>query len=291
MSKQKKNKKSSILDQVLNGIIYGVMLSCFVVGGLFFIQYYKNSKPAEVSKPAPSPKAPERMVVAPQLVAEEKSAKPIEAEIVLTTKNTVAFRGEFDDYSVVDAQVELQRLIDKRGAQSYAIYLVLDSPGGSVTAGMDLINFINAQNNVHTITLDGASMAAITAQLVNGNRYVTDSSTMMFHRAAVGGIGGQINDGEVETRIAYLKSMLRSITQRVAKRLKISYEELQSKQKDEYWLYGSDIVTQGAADQVVSLRCTSQLISEKILIVTGGFFTSGVVTFSACPLLRAPIGE
>lgn len=292
MSKKQKNKKFAVLEEVLSGVVYGVMFGAFIIGVMLLVQHYNSSKTAvEILKPTRAPKTPSRTVTAPVVSSEAKPAKVAAAEIVLTTKNTVAFRGEFNDSSVVDAQERVQNLVNIRGSKDYAIYLVLDSPGGSVSAGMDLINFLNGHQNIHTITLDGASMAAITAQLVNGNRYVTDSSTMMFHRASVGGIGGQINDGEVETRIAYLKAMLRAITQKVANRLKISYDELQARQKDEYWLYGEDVVSQGAADRVVKIRCTPQLIDEKIEIGTMGFFSSGIITFSACPLLRAPIGE
>lgn len=210
-------------------------------------------------------------------------------EIRLTTGNTVNFRGEFDSGSVQEAQKKIQKLARVRGAKTYPIYLVLDSPGGSVDDGMYLINYANSVGNIHTITLDGASMAAMTAQLISGKRYVTGDSSMMFHRAKIGGIGGQIEVGEVESRVAAIKAMLRSIGTRVAQRLGLSYADYSNKIKDELWLYGSGIVDAGAADAVVTIKCSKTLEDSKEKGVKSFFVFTTEVEYSGCPLFRYPL--
>lgn len=217
----------------------------------------------------------------------EKTAPIVGGVINLTTGNTVNFRGDFNDSSVAKAERKLRVLANIRGKAKYPIYLVFNSPGGSIDAGMELVSYINSIGNIHTITIDGASMAAMTVQLVKGNRYVTEDSTMMFHRAKINGIGGQIEVGEVETRVAYLKSMLRSIGTRVAKRLKISYADYSTKVKDEWWLYGTSIVEKNAADQVIEIKCSKKLEESIETSVVQTIFFAMELNYSGCPLKRS----
>lgn len=213
-----------------------------------------------------------------------EKAQP-EGSIQLTTGNTVNFRGEFNDNTVSKVQQKLKKLVQFRGKKSYPIYIVFNSPGGSVDAGMSLISFVNSLENVHTITIFGASMSAMSMQLINGKRYVTEDTTLMFHRAKIGGIGGQIEVGEVESRVAYIKSMLRSIGKRVAKRIGLSYDQYSARVKDEWWIYGSDAVTEGAADETVKLSCSKALQEQMEESIEQVFIFTTTVKRSACPLL------
>jgi ATP-dependent protease ClpP protease subunit len=221
--------------------------------------------------------------------ASKKSNSNKSYRIDLNINNTVNMRGSYNWTSVTAAQLALSELSNIRGQKTYPIYLVIDSPGGDIGAGMALIDYANSLGNIHTITIEAMSMGALTAQLVAGQRYVTQNSVMMFHRAALGGLSGQVNEGEIESRLKFLKEMITDITQRVADRLGISYDDLQKKQKDEYWIYGRSIVEHGAADYVVSIKCSKKLI-EKMEVVDDQYMVFKVqLTFSACPLFRSPI--
>src|SRR6056297_3136731 len=65
--------------------------------------------------------------------------------IILEKGNTVVFRGEVSQSSVTKVQLELQKLI-RTVPKNKPIYLVLDTPGGSVFAGLNLIDFIKGLN-------------------------------------------------------------------------------------------------------------------------------------------------
>ena len=110
-------------------------------------------------------------------------------EILLTDKNTVVLNKSFTGKSVAEVQNKLLELSLKSGQD---LYLFLYSPGGSISAGKQLISFAKAlPNKVHTVTQFAASMAYITAQHLD-TRYVLPSATMMSHRASIGGLGGQV---------------------------------------------------------------------------------------------------
>lgn len=116
--------------------------------------------------------------------------------VLLRTDNTVYLQGEVSSRSMTDIQNNLLDLVllRQKSGKSYPIYLVLDSPGGSIVAGEDFIQFAKTLKNVETITFFAASMASAIVEALPGNRLVVESGTMMFHRAA-GGFQGQFENG------------------------------------------------------------------------------------------------
>jgi ATP-dependent Clp protease protease subunit len=85
------------------------------------------------------------------------------------------------------------------------IYLYINSPGGSITAGMsiyDTMNFIKP--DVSTLCIgQAASMGAfLLAAGTKGKRYTLPNSRVMIHQPLIGGhgISGQATDIEIHTR-------------------------------------------------------------------------------------------
>ena len=85
------------------------------------------------------------------------------------------------------------------------IYLYINSPGGSITAGMsiyDTMNFIKP--DVSTLCIgQAASMGAfLLAAGTKGKRYSLPNSRVMIHQPLIGGhgISGQATDIEIHTR-------------------------------------------------------------------------------------------
>lgn len=208
--------------------------------------------------------------------------------IVLTPENTVVFRGEVSASSTMTAQLELVNLIRARKNAKSPIYLVFDSPGGSIAAGDAFISFVKTLPNVQTITLFAASMAAGIVESLPGRRLITDNGILMFHRAR-GQIEGQFEDGEMEAELALYKSIVRAMEQRNADRLGISLSDYKAKVKDEYWLFGPQATAQKAADEIVDVSCSNELIDSRIVMTQQIMIFTIKQEFSGCPLLRSPI--
>jgi ATP-dependent protease ClpP protease subunit len=156
----------------------------------------------------------------------------------------------------------LSDLVRIRKDKEYPIYIVLDSPGGSVISGLNFINFVNQFENIHTICLFCASMATTIQQLVTGKRYANNINIMMFHRAKVG-IQGQIEDGELEQRLKLYKRLVREVERDVASRLRMSHKRFKKKIKDEYWTYGKQSKREGIVDEIVDLKCSKTLLNTR----------------------------
>lgn len=204
--------------------------------------------------------------------------------VVLTSQNTVIMNKVFRNSSVAQVQQKLSELASKTNQD---LYLVLDSPGGSISAGQNLISFARSlPNRVHTITLFGASMAYLVAQHLN-KRYVISSSRMMSHRARISGLSGQV-PGEAVSRLKHVNRIIKELFATTAKRVGSNYKDYMRSVYDELWLTAAQAVQTKHADAMINAKCDKSLSGTYTTFVSS-FFGSIKVTFSKCPLIRGPI--
>lgn len=208
-------------------------------------------------------------------------------KIVLTTYNTVNFRGVVDGISITKAQYDLVKQVKLRGNKNYPIYLVFDSPGGSIVAGQAFIEFVKSIKNLHTISVFAASMASGIVEAIPGKRYVLGTGVMMFHRA-YGSFEGQFETGELESQIKLWKEIVLSMEVINAERMGISIADYKAKVANEWWAYGINAVTEGMADSVANVTCTPNLIDLNDIVLSADLFGESKLTYSGCPLFRVP---
>jgi ATP-dependent Clp protease protease subunit len=206
------------------------------------------------------------------------------AEITLTEANSVVFNQQVSGEYTSKKTLEVL----SKAAKANPIYLILDTPGGSVTAGLQFIDSVKALNvPVHTITIFAASMGYQMVQEL-GRRYIIDSGTLMSHRGSVSGVSGQI-PGELNSRIAFLQSLLDGMSERAAKRVNMSKKDYDAAIVNELWTYGQSAVDSNHADEVANVKCSKELlngtIQESVLTIFGPI----AVTYSKCPLITSPI--
>lgn len=212
------------------------------------------------------------------------------SRVVLTPDNCVVLRGEVNAHSVQSVQLKLAYLVEKRGLYLYPIYLVLDSPGGSLDSGISLIQFAKTLKNVHTISIFAASVASATVQALPGNRFLTENGALMFHRAS-GTISGQFEAGEVESRLSYFKNMVIYMETQISNRMKIPLSQYKALIKDELWVTVLNYKKYNVADGVVDIVCLPDLIIKKDVIIIEKGRSYVPLTFSRCPLFRYPLPE
>jgi ATP-dependent Clp protease protease subunit len=83
------------------------------------------------------------------------------------------------------------------------ISLYINSPGGSVTAGMsiyDTMQFIKPQVSTLCIGMAASMGAFLLAGGAEGKRFALPNARIMIHQPLVGGLGGQASDVEIHTR-------------------------------------------------------------------------------------------
>lgn len=207
-----------------------------------------------------------------------------DVDVVLTEDNLVSIIGPINNGTIRQAQIKLAELNVTRGDRNYPIYIVLDTPGGSISSGIAFIEFTKGFTNLKTLTLNAASMGAMIVQAVNGERLATGVATLMFHRPTLQ-LGGQISEGEFESRLKYIKEIVKKVTVQIAARMNLSYDAYQALVKDELWLYGDQLLEMSAIDRVVTVRCDKDLVKTKILTKLKSIFGEIEFESSACPLI------
>ena len=161
----------------------------------------------------------------------------------------IIFLGtEIDDYTANTLQAQLLYL-DSVDAKDISIYI--NSPGGSVTAGLgiyDTMQFISSE--VATIcTGMAASMAAVLLVAgQEGKRQALPHSRVMIHQP-VGGVQGQASDIEIEAReIQKFKKELYKI---ISDHSHTPYEKVWQDSDRNYWMDAEEAKEYGMIDSIL----------------------------------------
>ena len=136
------------------------------------------------------------------------------------------------------------------------IHLYINSPGGSVTAGMaiyDTMQFIKPDVST-TVIGQACSMGSLLAQAgARGKRYITPHARHMIHQPS-GGARGQATDMEIQVReIIEMKRVLTQIYVAHNSAGK-SYDELRVDMERDNYMSASRAVEYGLADVIINKR-------------------------------------
>lgn len=134
------------------------------------------------------------------------------------------------------------------------ISLYINSPGGSVTAGMaiyDTMQFIKP--DIMTIVMgQAASMGSLLASAgAKGKRYILPNARHMIHQP-LGGASGQATDVEIQAR--ELLRWKKVLTDIYVTHTGKSYETLRADMERDNFMTAEEAVTYGLADKVITTR-------------------------------------
>lgn len=140
------------------------------------------------------------------------------------------------------------------------IYLYINSPGGSITAGMaiyDTMQFV--PNDIVTV---GIGMAASMGQLLltagtKGKRYITPNARVLLHQPH-GGFGGTASD--IQTQAQLIIDMKNRLAQITAEATGKSVEQVNADGDRDRWFSAQEALEYGFVDH----------IRESALDVAGG---------------------
>lgn len=162
----------------------------------------------------------------------------------------IIFLGtEINDYTANTIQAQLLYLDSTDPEKDISIYI--NSPGGSVTAGLgiyDTMQFISS--DVATIcTGMAASMGAVLlVSGTEGKRSALPHSRVMIHQP-LGGVQGQASDIEIEAKeIQKFKKELYTI---ISNHSHTPYEKVWADSDRNYWMTADEAKEYGMIDQVL----------------------------------------
>lgn len=136
------------------------------------------------------------------------------------------------------------------------ITMFINSPGGSVTAGMaiyDTMQFIRPSVSTYVMG-QACSMGSLLAQAgAAGKRFILPNARHMIHQPS-GGAGGQATDMEIQVR--EILEMKRNLTQIYVKHNSRgkTFEQLRQDMERDFFMSAHQAVEYGLADQVIERR-------------------------------------
>ena len=141
------------------------------------------------------------------------------------------------------------------------IFLYINSPGGSVTAGLaiyDTIQYVRPRVSTICIGLAASMAATILAGGAEGQRYSLPNSRIMIHQVS-GGFRGQQSDIEIQAREAlYLRQRTDEI---LAKHARKPVEKVHEDTERDYFMDPDEAKAYGLIDGIIESGQRPELAS------------------------------
>lgn len=170
----------------------------------------------------------------------------------LLKERVIFLVGQVEDYSANLVVAQLLFLESENPDKD--IHLYINSPGGSVTAGMsiyDTMQFIKPDVSTMCIGQAASMGALLLAGGANGKRYCLPHSRVMIHQP-LGGFQGQASDFDIHAReILAIRDRLNKI---LAHHTGQPLEKIQQDTDRDNFLSSQQAVDYGLIDKVLSSR-------------------------------------
>ena len=160
--------------------------------------------------------------------------------------------GEVNDYVADSIIAQLIYLEGKEPDKDISLYI--NSPGGSVTAGMaiyDTMNYIKCDVSTICVGLAASMGAFLLSSGAKGKRYALPNSEIMIHQP-LGGAQGQASDIKIQAdHILRIRDRLNLI---LAKNTGKPIEKIEKDVDRDYYMTASEALEYGLIDKVFDKR-------------------------------------
>lgn len=132
------------------------------------------------------------------------------------------------------------------------INLYINSPGGSVTAGMaiyDTMQFVRPDVSTTCVGIAASMGAFLLAAGKKGKRFSLPNSEILLHQVSVESIGGQATEIEISAR-QILKTKQR-LNQIIAKSTGQSLAKVERDTERDFWLSAEEAKEYGVIDEII----------------------------------------
>lgn len=169
-------------------------------------------------------------------------------------KDNVIFLGQQIDDNVSNLVIAQMLFLEAENPEK-DISIYINSPGGSITAGLAIYDTMQyVKPDITTICIgQAASMAAVLlAAGKKGKRYALPNSRVLIHQPLMYGLGGQASEIDIHARdIMRMKQKLNGI---LANHTGQAIDKIDRDTDRDYILQASDAVEYGLVDQVIEKR-------------------------------------
>jgi ATP-dependent Clp protease protease subunit len=133
------------------------------------------------------------------------------------------------------------------------IALYINSPGGSITAGMaiyDTLQFIRPDITTYCIGQAASMAALLLAAGTKGKRFALPNSRVLIHQPSLGGLSGQATDIDIQAR--EILRMRRITNEILAHHTGQPLERIERDVERDFILSASQALEYGLVDQIIA---------------------------------------
>lgn len=134
------------------------------------------------------------------------------------------------------------------------IYLYINSPGGSVSAGLaiyDTLNYIKCDVSTICIGLAASMGAFLLSSGTKGKRFALPNSEIMIHQP-LGGTQGQVSDIEIQAR--HMQKIKQKINRILSENTSQPLEKIEKDTDRDFYMSADEAVNYGLVDKIFDKR-------------------------------------
>lgn len=134
------------------------------------------------------------------------------------------------------------------------IYLYINSPGGSVSAGLaiyDTLNYIKCDVSTICIGLAASMGAFLLSSGTKGKRFALPNSEIMIHQP-LGGTQGQASDIEIQAR--HMQKIKQKINRILSENTSQPLEKIEKDTDRDFYMSADEAVNYGLVDKIFDKR-------------------------------------
>jgi len=170
----------------------------------------------------------------------------------LLKERIVFLGGPIDDHvaNLVIAQLLFLEAEDPKKD----VYLYVNSPGGSVTAGLailDTMNYVKPDIATVCVGIAASAAAVILSAGKKGKRFTLPNSEVMIHQV-MGGVEGQATDIAIAAK--HILRTKENLTKILAKNTGRPYAQVELDAERDYWMTADEAKKYGIIDDIYKSR-------------------------------------
>jgi len=194
----------------------------------------------------------------PATLAAEPGPKKPEGPEVVVSNRVIEVSGGIGFDNMKAAQ---KRLLELDAEGHAPIWIRINSPGGSVDAGLILIDTLRAvESPVHCVVESSAySMAAILLTFCD-RRYGMPHATFMLHEASYGTAG---EDPQNRSKLDFLTKYLDRLHEEIAKNIKMDVKKYRARIRDAWWMLADEAKSIGLIEGIITNLEYEEVTVEK----------------------------
>ena len=165
-------------------------------------------------------------------------------------KDRIIFLGCEVDDDIANALIAQMLFLDVDGDDP--IHMYINSPGGSVTAGLaiyDMMKTVKCQVRTYCLGQASSMGSLLLAAGTPGQRYAMPNSRIMIHQPSIYGVGGQVTDIEIMAK--EMTKTKKQLTEIYVKHTGKDYNTLFNAMERDNFLSPQEAIDLGLVDKLV----------------------------------------